>query len=348
MSTVPLLPGASVAPALAQVTVDARSAAVVTLSNSLDKELHQLRETLWLPRDPNRWAPVLAARLACHERVFQLRALQEILIHRDMITRIYIGTGNETGDLLDALSSSVGSARRSFNDFEAAYEQFTGLRNGFLFKLDIHARNACDAAQLTLHRVHGQLYGMLSKLIHDVCEWDDCFRTVIASAGVNDLSEGLQARRFKDAAAYEAELEPLFSRLRLFSNARRGMLMESAKLRQDSAQKWSSEGSAVVPIDVLLSELQQIDELSHLVFAQSNLQSQTIRSIMRIVQDASEHTTMIRSVSHAMLPLTKVHEAFHRYDAMRVQCAEIVHCCEDAVKIVSKHVQVLEKARDAL
>ncbi|OSD00160.1 hypothetical protein PYCCODRAFT_1371853 [Trametes coccinea BRFM310] len=343
-----LLQGASVSPTLARIAIEARSKAVATLSGSLDKEVEQLREALWLPREPKQWAQVLAARLACHERVFQHRTLQEIIIHRDTLIRIHMGTRNETGDLLEALSSHVRHARQSFSDFETTYQSFTVLRTNFLFSLDIEARDACDAAQITLHRVHSQLYAMLSKLIHDVCEWDDCFRTVLANTGWTELSQKLESRRFRDEGAYEVELQPLFSHLQLLSEARHGMLLDSAQIRKESVQKWTSGGSSQVPIDELLSELQQLDESSHLLFTQSNLQSQTIQSVTRIVQDAAEHTNAIPSVSHAMLPLTKVHEAFHRYDAMRVQCAEVVHRCADARKTVSEHVAVLEKARDAV
>ncbi|KAL7277905.1 hypothetical protein ACG7TL_008855 [Trametes sanguinea] len=279
MSTMTLLQGASVSPTLARIAIEARSKAVATLSGSLDKEVEQLREALWLPREPKQWAQVLAARLACHERVFQHRTLQEIIIHRDTLIRIHMGTRNETGDLLEALSSHVRHARQSFSDFETTYQSFTVLRTNFLFSLDIEARDACDAAQITLHRVHSQLYAMLSKLIHDVCEWDDCFRTVLANTGWTEVSQKLESRRFRDEGAYEVELQPLFSHLQLLSEARHGMLLDSAQIRKESVQKWTSGGSSQVPIDELLSELQQLDESSHLLFTQSNLQSQTIQSV---------------------------------------------------------------------
>ncbi|KAI9063729.1 hypothetical protein FKP32DRAFT_1676216 [Trametes sanguinea] len=340
-------PFEAVSATVAIAAIDARSRGVAMLADTLDQDVQRLRETLQLPRRPERWSAVLSARLECHERVFQNCAYEEIFLHHQTLTEIH-GDADETEDLLQALESDLLQARQSFEDLESNYQSFTQLRNTVSSAVDSAERDAIEGAQLSLNHAHDEVYQALSRLIQDRCVWDDCFRTVIAKTGLDSLSEQRRARHLQRAGTFRAQLEPLFDHLSHFADARQGVRVDSAKLRRDNIQEWTLEGRNEVPLSELMSELRQVDEYAYLLFTQSNLQSQAMRSIHRIVDDAAIQASTLKSASNAMLPLAQVHEAFHQYDGMRLLCGEVIYRCTDAKKIMEEHIHVLEKARDML
>ncbi|EIW59752.1 uncharacterized protein TRAVEDRAFT_20061 [Trametes versicolor FP-101664 SS1] len=111
-------PTTPVGMALAVLTVTQTSALVHSLSDSLDKEILDLRDTLGLPSDSGTWLAVLSVRQACRERIFEHRILSELVIHRDALRTIYPLVEGETGDLFEGLSAAIVTARQHFEELE--------------------------------------------------------------------------------------------------------------------------------------------------------------------------------------------------------------------------------------
>ncbi|KAL7277895.1 hypothetical protein PYCCODRAFT_1371746 [Trametes coccinea BRFM310] len=347
MSSMFHIPEASVATTFGLSAVNELSGVVVSLSESLDKDIEKLQEVLNLPRDPARWTIVLAARLSCNEHVFQERIKAEMVLHHDALVQIH-PSEEHGGDLLGALHAAVQNAEESFKKVEDTYHLLNFLCDGYLLHLDSADREALQEAYPVFAQTYDQLHEDVSSLSKDMVQWTDCFSATIKNSDRDACETMLQQRRFHDPSIFARELGPLFQLLQGYLQARQEIRDKCVKLRDDAILDLLSRTGDRVPTSDLLTLLGQYEQLSMTLFHESTRQSEAIRTINLLVRHADLHASAIFTPNHIMLPLAEVHEAFHRYDAMRILCAEVVHRSVDVQKTMAKHVAVLEKARDAV
>ncbi|KAI9067686.1 hypothetical protein FKP32DRAFT_1563209 [Trametes sanguinea] len=345
MSSMFLLPEASVATTFALSTINELSCVVISLSNDLDKDIEKLREALNLPRDPARWTAVLAARLSCNELIFQERIKSEMVLHHESLLQMYpLEAG---GDLLTGLHAAMKHAQESFKQVEDTYHLFNFLCDGYLLHLDGVDRDALQEAYPVVAQTYDKLHEDLSSLSEDMVHWMDCFCATIRNGDREACEKMLQSRRFKDPSIFARELAPLFGLLKDYMHARQELRNKCFKLREDANDHLLSRAGDRIPTNELRTHLGQFEQLSTTLFQESSRQSDAIRSINLLVRHADLHASAIFA-NHVMIPLAKVHDAFHRYDAMRMLCTDVVHRCANVQKTMTQHLKVLEKARDAL
>ncbi|KAI0362895.1 hypothetical protein BV20DRAFT_1058537 [Pilatotrama ljubarskyi] len=340
--------GFPVKTALAKMAVDKMSNLVRSLSDALDKDLDDFIRELGLPPDSSTWIPTLATRLRCHEAVFQQRALTELKVHREALLKLYPVEDGEAGDLIDGISSDAAHARQCFEELENVWHHLNFLGENYLLRLDDYDRDQMQAAHPFLRRTYERLYQDLSGINRDICEWDDCFRTVVGDAGFQACFVRLDRGAYNVPGVFERDLLPAFNQLRDFAKAREGIREESAKWRKEAIQEWSLRAEDRFSAYEALNDLRQYEDVNRILFEQSCLQSDAMDSIKRVIQDSAVQTSTIRSVTHAALPMEKVHEAFHRYEEIRVTCARVVDCCMKAVVTMKRYVTLLEQVRDGL
>ncbi|KAI9068231.1 hypothetical protein FKP32DRAFT_1528333, partial [Trametes sanguinea] len=208
-----------VATSLALVAIRDSSQAVISLCDNLDKDVETLRDALHLPRDPARWTTVLAARLACHERIFQQRIKSELAEHRHALMQIY-PVDEQNGDLLHGLHAAVASAGEAFRQLENTYHLLNFLYDGYLLQLDASDRETIQMIHPALAQSYERLHADYTSLSQNITEWGACFDTVIGNAGPAACDSMLRKRRFDDVSVFSRELAPLFQDIEQYLHAR--------------------------------------------------------------------------------------------------------------------------------
>ncbi|EIW51110.1 uncharacterized protein TRAVEDRAFT_54889, partial [Trametes versicolor FP-101664 SS1] len=231
---------APVGMALAVLTVTQTSALVHSLCDSLDKEIFDLGDTLGLPPDSATWLAVLSARQACRERIFEHRVLPELVIHREALRTIYPLEEGETADLLEGLSSAFANVRQHFEELENVWHTLMSLADGYMLQMDAADCDKLQAAHPSLQRTFDQIYQDIAALTQDMCQWDDCFRTVMTETGFAACADRLDARPFRDPAVFARKLAPLFELLENYLAARLGVREDCDQLCGVLVEKWLS------------------------------------------------------------------------------------------------------------
>ncbi|KAI9067680.1 hypothetical protein FKP32DRAFT_1560308 [Trametes sanguinea] len=348
MSTMFLLPDASVTTTIALSAVRELSRVVVSLSDDLDKDIEKLRETLNLPRDPARWTIVLAARLSCHERVFQERLKAEMMFHRAALCEMYGGGESPNGDLLAGMSTAVLDAHQSFTHAEEIFKQFNCIYDGYASQLHNAERDRIQDAQPALVREYKMLQSDASALQHDFAQWVECFTLVLGNPDPGAFVASLQTRRFYDCDIFSRELASPFQLLADYVKTRQGIRDKCIEMRDQGALTLLSRPGDRVPAAELRSQLRRYEDLIQAILSGSARQSEAIRSIEMLVQDAHLHASAIFTAGGGKISLEKIHDVFRRYDELRVMCSRLVERSAQFSKAMAQHIVTLEKARDWL
>ncbi|OSD00152.1 hypothetical protein PYCCODRAFT_1371779 [Trametes coccinea BRFM310] len=341
MSSIFLLPETSVTRSIALLSVKELSNVVVSLSGALDKDVEMLRETLQLPRDSARWTIALAARLSCHERVFQECIRTEVEFHREALYAMYCGDESSNGDLLHDMSAAVVGVHQSFARLNALFD-------GYAPHLDAAERAQIQDAHPALLREFKMLQTDDSAIQHDFTEWRGCFRVFLGDQTLDVYDTLLQTRRFSDPRLFFHELASPFQLLTEYLKKRQEIREKCVEMCDNDISSLLSRSGDCIPTAELRSQLRRYEDLGQLVLAGSVRQSEAIRSIEMLVQDANLHASVLFAAPDDRISLEKMHDTFRRYDDLRVMCSRVVERSAQLLDAMAPHIVTLEKARDWL
>ncbi|KAL7277900.1 hypothetical protein ACG7TL_008850 [Trametes sanguinea] len=237
---------------------------------------------------------------------------------------------------------------RSFASVLRGARDLNALFDGYAPHLDAAERAQIQDAHPALLREFKMLQTDDSAIQHDFTEWRGCFRVFLGDQTLDVYDTLLQTRRFSDPRLFFHELASPFQLLTEYLKKRQEIREKCVEMCDNDISSLLSRSGDCIPTAELRSQLRRYEDLGQLVLAGSVRQSEAIRSIEMLVQDANLHASVLFAAPDDRISLEKMHDTFRRYDDLRVMCSRVVERSAQLLDAMAPHIVTLEKARDWL